>query len=51
VGKRETHLSYSLAYSRNKSMRLQNTELVDIEKARQRNEKYLQASDSNGTIQ
>ncbi|XP_061197562.1 uncharacterized protein LOC133205713 isoform X2 [Saccostrea echinata] len=42
VGKRETHLNYSLAYSKNRATRLQTTELVDIEKARQRNEKYLQ---------
>lgn len=42
VGKRESHLNYSLAYAQNRAMRLQTNQLVDIEKSRQRNEKYLQ---------
>ncbi|XP_022342474.2 uncharacterized protein LOC111136130 isoform X2 [Crassostrea virginica] len=42
VGKRESHLNYSVAYSQKRAKRMQTTELVDIEKARQRNEKYLQ---------
>lgn len=42
VGKRESHLNYSLAYAQNRAKRLQTNQLVDIEKSRQRNEKYLQ---------